>query len=76
MSLCGSRKKEKGEREVENLVLDCEIITSEPLAKIDYISIVDLDNLQPIQKITGKALIALAVRFGQTRLIDNIIVEV
>jgi len=51
-------------------------ISSEPLAAIDYVSVVDTEEIRPIEKISGRTLIALAVRFGKTRLIDNIIVEV
>lgn len=43
-------------------------------AKIDYISIVDLDDLKPLKRIKDSCLIALAVRMGKTRLIDNIII--
>ncbi len=43
-------------------------------AKIDYISISDLDTLKEQKWIKKKALIALAVRLGKTRLIDNIII--
>lgn len=53
-----------------------EAISAEPLASIDYISIVDAAELTDVIKIKGPTLIALAVRFGKTRLIDNIIVEV
>ncbi|MCK4837076.1 MAG: pantoate--beta-alanine ligase [Candidatus Aminicenantes bacterium] len=41
-------------------------------SKIDYISIVDADSLKDVSVISGKALIALAVRIGRARLIDNI----
>ncbi len=41
------------------------------LAQVDYIAIVDRENLQPVEKIEGEVLVALAVFFGQTRLIDN-----
>lgn len=51
-------------------------ITQKPLAKIDYVSIVDAQTLKDIHHITNRVLIALAVKFGATRLIDNIIVEV
>ena len=51
-------------------------IKSEPLAAIDYIEIVDALSLNSIKIIEGSVLIALAVRFGKTRLIDNIRVEV
>jgi pantoate--beta-alanine ligase len=42
------------------------------LANVDYIEIVDSINLQPITQLSSKALVAVAVRFGQTRLIDNL----
>jgi len=42
--------------------------------KIDYIAIVNLDNLRPFKKLGDSYLVALAVRIGKTRLIDNIIV--
>lgn len=45
------------------------------VTRIDYISIVDMENLLPIKKIKGKVLIALAVWIGKTRLIDNTIVR-
>ena len=51
------------------------IIEKQPDACIDYISIVDNDLLQPIAEIDRPVLIALAVRIGPARLIDNIIVE-
>jgi pantoate--beta-alanine ligase len=44
-------------------------------AAVDYISIVDPATLQPVTQITGPVLIALAVRIGQTRLIDNLLVD-
>jgi len=46
-----------------------------PDAKIDYISIVDNELLQPLTIIDKPALIALAVKIGSTRLIDNIVVD-
>ncbi len=52
-----------------------ELIESMPDAKIDYIEIVNADNLQPITTIKGKVLIALAVKFGKARLIDNALVK-
>jgi pantoate--beta-alanine ligase len=43
-------------------------------AVVDYLEIVDTDSLQPVANIDRPALIALAVKFGATRLIDNIVV--
>jgi pantoate--beta-alanine ligase len=48
------------------------IIETSPLARIDYLELVDADTLQPIEIVQPNSLIALAVFFGQTRLIDNI----
>jgi pantoate--beta-alanine ligase len=42
---------------------------------VDYISIVDYETLEPLKRIKGKCLIALAARVGKTRLIDNIVVK-
>ena len=53
-----------------------EMIGREPLAKIDYVEIVDMENLDPVQKIENKALAALAVFIGKVRLIDNAILQV
>jgi len=51
-----------------------QLINNKNSAKIQYISIVDPFDLLPVNRIKGKALIALAVWIGKTRLIDNIIV--
>ena len=48
------------------------MIASAKGARIDYISIVDAENLQPLERLRPNALIALAVFFGKTRLIDNL----
>ncbi|MDP2923282.1 MAG: pantoate--beta-alanine ligase [Candidatus Omnitrophota bacterium] len=52
-----------------------QLIEQKKSAKVQYISIVDLENLKPVAKIKEKALIALAVSIGRTRLVDNIIVR-
>lgn len=52
------------------------VIAAESLSDIDYVEIVDYDSLAPLTRLEGKGLIALAVRFGTTRLIDNCILEV
>lgn len=51
-------------------------IKSEPLADIDYVEILGIPDLKPLKVLKGRILIALAVRFGKTRLIDNTMVEV
>lgn len=50
-------------------------IKREPLTKIDYVSILDAETLKEIKNIKGKVLVALAVRIGKTRLIDNILIK-
>jgi hypothetical protein len=52
------------------------VIATASEAKIDYIEIVRVSDLQPIEKLDGLVLIALAVYFGKARLIDNIILDV
>lgn len=52
-----------------------EVIESEPLAKIDYVEVVDFDSIKSIETIQGSVLAAVAVYIGKTRLIDNFIVE-
>ncbi len=68
---------DSGERDVSVILGRMrQVIGSEPLARIDYIEIVDLENLEPLDKIEKEALIALAVFIGKVRLIDNMIVQV
>ncbi len=47
-------------------------ITTAPLARIDYVALVDADTLQPIDTAKPNSVLAVAVYFGKTRLIDNI----
>lgn len=46
---------------------------TEPLAKVDYVEIVDAENLEPVQTIDVPVLVATAVYIGKTRLIDNFV---
>lgn len=50
-------------------------INTEPLAKIDYVDVVDFDTITPVDKIGKSVLVAIAVYIGKTRLIDNFIIE-
>ena len=66
----------KGEKSAEIIRKQIESeINSVKNDGIDYIEIVDTEQLQPINKIEANVLIALAVRFGKARLIDNCIVK-
>ncbi|MCI6121695.1 MAG: pantoate--beta-alanine ligase [Lachnospiraceae bacterium] len=52
------------------------IIEAEPLARIDYVSMVDALTMQPVEKVEKDVLVAMAVYIGKTRLIDNFSYEV
>ncbi len=49
------------------------IIDYEPLAQADYVSVAHPETLEELDRLDGEALVSLAVRFGSTRLIDNIV---
>ncbi|HEX9896695.1 MAG TPA: pantoate--beta-alanine ligase [Dehalococcoidales bacterium] len=48
------------------------LIQKEPLAVIDYISIASPETLEELETIQGKALVSMVVKFGNTRLLDNV----
>lgn len=53
-----------------------EKINTQPLARIDYVETLAYPSLEPIEQISGeRVIVAVAVRFGNTRLIDNIILQ-
>lgn len=65
-----------GERNVKKLYGEVKrIIGQAKSAKIDYIAIVHPETLEDVNDVSGRTLIAVAVRFGKTRLIDNVLVE-
>jgi pantoate--beta-alanine ligase len=67
----------KGERSPTKLVSKMnKLIDKQPLAEIDYIAISDAHSLELLNRLKGEILISLAVRFGKTRLIDNIELKV
>lgn len=53
-----------------------DLINTEPLAKIDYVSIVNAETIEPIDTLCGEVLTAIAVYIGKTRLIDNFMISV
>jgi pantoate--beta-alanine ligase len=70
------RQVEAGERDparVRQTMLD--IILATPGAVLDYAELVDSSTLEPVKRIEGQVLVALAVRYGGTRLIDNLILQ-
>jgi pantoate--beta-alanine ligase len=65
---------EKSAKKIKNFIIDR--INTVSYAKIDYVELVDSLTLDDIEEISGNVLIALAVKFGKPRLIDNVTVEV
>lgn len=66
-----------GEKSAARLIkIVNEKLSEEPLANIDYVAVVDNENLNPIEKIgDSETLLAVAVSFGDVRLIDNVILN-
>jgi pantoate--beta-alanine ligase len=56
----------------EIVALARKVIGEAPLARIDYVEVVDAESLQPIEAVRPNSLLVFAVYFGKTRLIDNI----
>ncbi len=73
----GKKMVEDGERDVNKILEKMkENINKEPLAKIDYVKIVDALTIKPVEKIEKPILCAMAVYIGKTRLIDNFSYEI
>ena len=56
----------------EIVALAREVINEAPLARIDYVEVVDAETLKPVEMVRANSVLLLAVFFGKTRLIDNI----
>jgi len=68
---------EAGTTDTETIIAEMrKILSQAPSIQIEYISIVDSESLQNLDRIAGKVLAAVAVRIDPTRLIDNILVDV
>ena len=70
--LAGAERVRGGERSAEAVraaMLD--VLTAEPLATADYVSVADPDTLDELQTVDGRALLSLAARIDDVRLIDN-----
>jgi pantoate--beta-alanine ligase len=67
---------DRGERESEKIVSAVRSeIEKEPLARIEYVQLCRADTLEEVQRLENQSLLALAVRVGKARLIDNTILE-
>ncbi|MFD1673894.1 pantoate--beta-alanine ligase [Alicyclobacillus fodiniaquatilis] len=61
-----------GEKDISRILSQVtEMIQAQPRAQIDYVEVVDAATLQPVEVVAQTSLLALAVYFGKTRLIDN-----
>jgi len=69
--LAAANASEKSARDIVDLAR--KMIGAAPLAQIDYVGLVDAETLQPVEMVRPNSLLALAVFFGKTRLIDNIL---
>lgn len=76
-SLMEARKLiEDGERSSKSVINSItQTINSEPMAKMDYVNVVDSDSIEPVEVIGSSVLVAIAVFIGKTRLIDNFTYE-
>lgn len=82
-ALCLSRSLKLGKELIAGGETSAEVVKSaikseierEPLSRIDYVEIVDLDTLEPAERTDTGILTAIAVYIGKTRLIDNFIIE-
>ncbi|MBI2868168.1 MAG: pantoate--beta-alanine ligase [Chloroflexi bacterium] len=76
-SLCAVQSLyQRGERSADALrkaALD--VLCAEPLAKVDYVSVASMENMQELERVEQGAVVSLAVWISRTRLIDNIILE-
>ena len=65
-----------GERGADNLRAGMrDTLSTEPLAKMEYVSAADPDTLQELGRVDGNALFSMAIRIGKTRLIDNFVLR-
>lgn len=71
----GEQMAKDGEKEAAKIEAAMrELIEAEPLAKIDYVSIVNAVSIEPVETLQGEILGAIAVYIGKTRLIDNFMI--
>lgn len=71
----GKAAIEAGEKNAQKIIDIIKTnLETEPLARVDYVEVVDFENIQRVDTICGETLIAIAVYIGKTRLIDNFII--
>lgn len=66
----------EGERDAFTIIREMsDLVSKQPLARIEYISIADAGTLEELKEVKTPALISMAVKFGKTRLLDNILLD-
>lgn len=72
----GKKAIEEGETDAQKVIsIIRQNLETELLARVDYVEVVDFENIQRVSTIQGETLVAIAVYVGKTRLIDNFIVN-
>ena len=72
-ALAAEKLAQGGETSASKLIDTAkDVIASARSARIDYVSLIDAETLEPLQTLRPKAVLALAVFIGETRLIDNL----
>jgi len=66
-----SAKTAGKESPTDVVALAQKVINEAPLARIDYVEVIDAETLKPVEMIRANSVLVLAVFFGETRLIDN-----
>ena len=75
--ILGQKMIERGERCAEKVIAAMtDVIAPQPHAEIDYIEVVDAEQLAPVTVLSNSIVLAVAVQFGKARLIDNTLVQV
>jgi pantoate--beta-alanine ligase len=63
-----------GEKDAAKVVRAAQaVLEQDPMLRVDYVALVDTDKLEPVTRIEGETLLALAVYAGAVRLIDNVL---
>jgi pantoate--beta-alanine ligase len=66
----------KGQRDVAGLLSAlCQVLGAEPRVTLDYAEIVDAETLEPVVSLHGACYVLTAAKVGDTRLIDNALIE-
>jgi pantoate--beta-alanine ligase len=71
---CGEKLVAAGEVDADTVLKEMrQVVESEPAAKLDYLTIVNAAHLTPVARVTSGDVALIAARFGDARLIDNLI---